>query len=293
MPSSRLSPDLSAVFAAQHGLITREQAERHGLTWRMASRRIAAGVLDEPAPGVLRLVGATRTWEQRLMGVTLSSRGRAVASHRCAAALHGLDGFPRSIVEVSVTRPWRMRRAGTIVHQTQALDQHDLTTVAGIPVTGVARTLVDLGAVVDRSQVERALDDVRRRGISLRWIQATAERLHRPGQSGTGVLLALLEAAWTEPTVRGSWFERLVEECLRSSRPAVPRAPASGARRPRPSRRDPRPGLPVAASRRRGPQPAVPLRPVAGAGRRGPGSSPGPVRLGGPLRRMAVHQAAG
>lgn len=216
MPSSRLSPDLSAVFAAQHGLITRKQGVRHGLTWRMASRRIAAGVLDEPAPGVLRLVGATRTWEQHLMGVTLSSRGRAVASHRCAAALHGLDGFPRSMVEVSVTRPWRMRRAGTIVHQTQALDDHDLTTVAGIPVTGVARTLVDLGAVVDGSQVERALDDVRRRGVSLRWIQATAERLHRPGQSGTGVLLALLEAARTEPTVRGSWFERLVEECLRS-----------------------------------------------------------------------------
>ena len=204
------------MFAAQHGLITREQAERHGLTRRMVTRRIAVGLLDEPAPGVLRLVGATGTWEQRVMGVTLSSGGRAVASHRCAAALHGIDGFSRSMVEVSVTRPWRLRRADSVVHQTQTLAQQDLTTVAGIPVTGVARTLADLGSVVDRSLVERALDDVRRRGVSLRWIQATAERLHRPGQAGTGVLLDLLEAAWAEPTVRGSWFERLVEACLRS-----------------------------------------------------------------------------
>jgi hypothetical protein len=82
VPSSHLSPDLSVLFAAQHGLITREQAERNGLTRRMVVRRIAAGLLDEPAPGVLRLVGAPGTWEQRVMGVTLSSRGRAVASHR-------------------------------------------------------------------------------------------------------------------------------------------------------------------------------------------------------------------
>lgn len=216
MPSSHLSPDLSAVFAAQHGLITREQAARHGLTRRMATRRMAVGVLDEPIPGVLRLVGAPGTWEQHVMGVTLSGGGRAVASHRCAAALHAMDGFGRSMVEVSVTRPWRLRRNGSIVHQTQTLAQQDVTTVAGIPVTGVARTLADLGSVVEPSLVERALDDVRRRGISLRWVQATAERLHRPGQAGTGVLLDLLEAAWAEPTVRGSWFERLVEACLHS-----------------------------------------------------------------------------
>jgi hypothetical protein len=204
------------VFAAQHGRITRAQAEDHGLTRRMIVRRIAAGVLDEPHPGVLRLVGAPATWEQRVMAVVLSSGGRAVASHRCAAALHGLDGFPRSMVEVSVTRPWRLRREGIVVHQAQTLPQHDVTAVAGIPLTGLARTLADLGSVLDPSHVERALDDVRRRGVSLRWIQATAERLHRPGQAGTGVLRTLLDAARTEPTLRGSWFERLVEACLHS-----------------------------------------------------------------------------
>jgi very-short-patch-repair endonuclease len=61
------------------------------------------------------------------------------------------------------------------------------------------------------------LDDVRRRGVSLRWLDETASRLHRPGQSGTGVLLRLLAVAWEMPAVRGSWFEKLVEDCLQSS----------------------------------------------------------------------------
>ena len=216
MPSSNLSPELSAVLASQRGLITTEQAQRHGLTRRMVKRRIAAGSLEEAAPGVLRLVDAGTSWEQHLLSVTLSSGGRAAVSHRSAAALHGLDGCSSSIVEVTVARPWRFRRADAVVHQAQALTPRDVTTVAGIPVTGLARTLCDLGSVVHPLLVERAFDDVRRRGVSLRWIQSTAERLHRPGQAGTGVVLDLLDAAQRQPSVRGSWFERLVEGCLRS-----------------------------------------------------------------------------
>jgi very-short-patch-repair endonuclease len=52
--------------------------------------------------------------------------------------------------------------------------------------------------------------------VSLRWIEETAERLHRPGQAGTGILLLLLREAQKEPAVRGSWFEKLVERCLRA-----------------------------------------------------------------------------
>ncbi len=90
------------------------------------------------------------------------------------------------------------------------------STIDGIPVTGLARTLCDLGSVVDASMVERALDDARRRQVSLLWLEQTVSRLHRPGQAGTGVLRDLLAEARSQPTVRGSWFERLVEDCLRS-----------------------------------------------------------------------------
>jgi len=49
----------------------------------------------------------------------------------------------------------------------------------------------------------------------MRWVRTTAERLHRPGQRGTGVLLTLLDRiAAGDDVVPGSWFERLLELCL-------------------------------------------------------------------------------
>ncbi len=68
--------------------------------------------------------------------------------------------------------------------------------------------------------VERALDDARRRGTSLRWIRDTAERLHRPGASGPRILLGLLDALQPGAAPRDSWFEKLIEHIV--SDPALP-----------------------------------------------------------------------
>ena len=89
--------------------------------------------------------------------------------------------------------------------------------VAGIPCTTLGRTLADLGSVVhDRRRVSQALTDARRRHVDLRALRATAERLHRPGQSGTGTLLRLLDAVPKEGRVPESWFEELLARCLDS-----------------------------------------------------------------------------
>jgi very-short-patch-repair endonuclease len=154
------------------------------------------------------------------MAAVLATAGRAVASHRSAAALHGLDGCTADVVELSVARLHRVQVPNLVVHHVQALDPQDLTVVEGIPTTGLARTLCDLGSVVCPERVEKAFDDARRRQASLRWIEETATRLHRPGQAGTGVLLRLIHEARRQPSVRGSWFEKLAEDCLRS--PALP-----------------------------------------------------------------------
>ena len=87
----------------------------------------------------------------------------------------------------------------------------------GIPTTGIARTLADLGSVCEPDRVLQALDDARRRRLSTTWIRDTAERLHRPGQRGTGAVLALLDEVEEEGPGPDSWFERLVERCLASA----------------------------------------------------------------------------
>jgi hypothetical protein len=64
------------------------------------------------------------------------------------------------------------------------------------------------------------LRSARRDGASVGAIRRTVERLHRPGPSGTGPLLRLLDAVPTEGRVADSWFEELLARCLRD--PALP-----------------------------------------------------------------------
>jgi hypothetical protein len=216
--STDIERALGQLGEMRHGAFTRSMAATVGVSAKAIRVRIEAGTLTEPAPGVLVLTARPATWHQGVAVATLATRG-AAASHRSAARLHGLDGFDMDVVEVSV-RGNRTRTASSgIVHRVAALERCDVIVVDGIQTTTVARTLADLGSVVPARLVLKALDSARRIGVSTMWCRQTAERLHRPGQSGTAVLLRLLDEA-ARNRVPESWLERLVEELL-----AVPGLP--------------------------------------------------------------------
>ncbi len=165
------------------------------------------------------------TWEQRLQVVVFACGNHGAASHRSAARLLQLDGFdsPRNAtIEVSVSRAFRLDPAiSSVTHHVTPLEASDLTVVNGIRCTTTERTLADIGSVVrGRKQVRRALTSARRKGLDLAKTRATAERLHRPGQSGTGVLLRLLDSVPWEGKLPATWFEELLTLCLED--PALP-----------------------------------------------------------------------
>jgi hypothetical protein len=209
---------VAELAASQHRAFTRHQAAALNFDYRRISTGKRSGWLVEPAPGVLTVVGAPPTWHQRLMVAVLSAGGHGVASHRSAARLHKLDGFDyagMAVIEASVTRTFRVDLPNTVFHHITPLEQCDVTTVDGIPCTMVGRTLADLGSVIrDRRRVGRALTDARRRGLDVQLLRATTERLHRPGQSGTGTLLRLLDRIPFEGRVPDTWFEELLALCL-------------------------------------------------------------------------------
>lgn len=216
MPDDAVSA-VAELAASQHRAFTRSQAAALNFDRDRVATALRQGWLDEPYPGVLAIVGSAPEWHQRLMTATLAAGGHAVVSHRAAARLHGVDGFESDpTLEISVTRAHRWRHRGDVIaHHIGALDKADVFTIDGIACTGLARTLADLGSVVDPPLlVRRALTDARRRGTSLQWVQATAERLHRPGQRGTGMLLGQLAAIPFEGRVPASWFEELLARCL-------------------------------------------------------------------------------
>lgn len=208
--------------ASQHGAAARRQASQIGLSPGRVSTLVRQGFLDEPVPRVLRVVGSVPTWHQALSVAVLASPG-SVASHRSAARLARLDGFERAgAVEVSTRTARRYRVPGVVAHHVGPLDPIDLTVIDGIPCTTVPRTLVDLGAVVPDDLVQRALTSARRRRIELTEIRAVADRLHRPGPSGSGTLRRLLDRLPFEGRVPDSWFEELLAVC--AADPALPAA---------------------------------------------------------------------
>jgi very-short-patch-repair endonuclease len=209
-----LDARVAAAAATQHGLLTRSQALALGLDRRAVARRLRAGVLEEPFAGVLRLPGPS-TAPQAILAAVLAGGPGVVASHRAAAALHRLEGCDDGVLEVSSVGR-QVRLPGVVAHRVAVLPRADRHVVLGVRSTGLARTLADLGSVAPETTVRRPFDDARRRGASVVWLRRTATRLHRPGQHGTRVLLDLLEEA-TRPASE-SWFEYLVERCLRSPR---------------------------------------------------------------------------
>ncbi len=143
----------------------------------------------------------------------------AVLSHRSAAALWGL--LDRRAAPVEVTVPVRLRsRPGVRAHVTRALPPRDRTRNAGIPVTTVARTLLDLAEGVSDKTLRRAVSEAHvQRRIGEDHLHKQCAYAH--GRLG-GRRLAALLGPGLAPT-RSELEDRLLEVLLTHGlpRPAV------------------------------------------------------------------------
>ena len=198
--------------ASQHSLLTADQCRALGLSRNAVHRRVASGAWTREGPGVYRIAGAPRTWLGRALAATLAAGPGAYLSHRSAAHLWGLDGFgPPGRIEVTVERHSRpRRRPGVVVHETRAFALISPARRFGIPVTGAARTLVDVAAVAHGElDVLRALDEIRRLGLAS-WpeLWETLVLHARPGRPGIGRCRAAIEKRYGR-TVPHTEFARL------------------------------------------------------------------------------------
>ncbi|HEU4703846.1 MAG TPA: hypothetical protein VFS37_15300 [Conexibacter sp.] len=109
--------------------------------------------------GVYAVGHARLTRDGHRSAALLAAGDRAALSHREAAALHAL--LPSAGTRVELTTPDQRRVRGVNVHRAR-LERVDVTTVEGLPVTTVARTLVDLADVVPRERLRKALEEADR-----------------------------------------------------------------------------------------------------------------------------------
>lgn len=184
---------LAAVAEAQHGLLARWQVVGSGARRATVDKWLDGGELVPAAVDVYRVAGAPRTWEQRVMAVVLSAGPGAAASHRSAAALLGIPGVAKEIVEVSTHRALRNREAS--VHSSRVLPAEHLTVVNGIPTTRVARTVFDLASVLHPMRVERAVDSLLASGaLDLDSLRAVVRDIGKRGRTGTALMRRVLDA---------------------------------------------------------------------------------------------------
>lgn len=208
---------LAILASRQHGVVAHYQLLKLGFTRSAVKRRVAAGRLHRIHQGVYAVGHSSLSSNGKLMAAVLAGGPGAVLSHRHAAELWGLHKTSRRAIDVTTTRDVD-QRPGIAPHCVKRLDPAERKVRNGIPVTSVARTLLDLAEVVPRRQLERAVDEAeRRRLFDLKQIEAVVAR--NPGRRGLKPLRSVIENASEPPATRTELEHRFADFCHENDLP--------------------------------------------------------------------------
>lgn len=192
--------ELARMASASHGVVTRAQLLRAGITRAEIEQRLRNGTLLREHRGVYRVGHRAPSREARYLSAVLAGGPGALLSGKAAAHLWGIGGGAPPPPEV--TTPTERRLAGVVTCRArrQAGPRNSLPRDAiaydaavreGIPVTSVARTLVDLAAVLGEAALARACHEAGiRHGTTPAQIEAVLVR--RPTSPGAGRLRAIV-----------------------------------------------------------------------------------------------------
>ena len=182
---------IAAFASSQHGVVALWQLVGLGLSARAVRKRVAAGRLHRIHEGVYAVGYPRLTQKGYYMAAVLACGQRSALSHRSAADHRELRRSSRAGIDIISSRRPGRRRAGIDAHTSSTLLERDIELVDGIRCTSVARTLLDLAAVLPRRAVERAFDEAAfREVLDAREIEDVLARAghHR----GAGALRAVL-----------------------------------------------------------------------------------------------------
>lgn len=142
----------------QHGVVSSRQLRTAGVDRNAIARRLRAGLLRRLYHGVYN-VGPVLLPHAREMAAILACAGRAVLSLRTTAALWKVMPPQRATdpVDVITTGSSHGRRRRIRARRAWTLRADETTTLHGLPVTTIERTLMDLAGVCSRRELERAL----------------------------------------------------------------------------------------------------------------------------------------
>jgi very-short-patch-repair endonuclease/predicted transcriptional regulator of viral defense system len=207
---------VAALADRQHGVVARRQLAALGMGPGSIQHRLGSARLHRVFRAVYSVGHSRLTQRGRWMAAVLSCGEDALLSHRSAAALWGIAPYQGRWIDVIAPGSRRGRRSPIAVHG-GALLAKDGTLRDGIPVTSVARTILDLAEVVDRRRLERAVEQAERMEVlDLRALECMAMR---HGRRALKPLRAVLAELRPSPETRSELERRFVAFCRKADLP--------------------------------------------------------------------------
>jgi very-short-patch-repair endonuclease len=213
---------MARIASAAHGLVTRPQLLRAAVTTAEIQQRLRTGALLREHRGVYRVGHRAPSMEARYLAAVLACGEGALLSGRAAGHLLGILKGRAPAPEVTTTTERRIK--GVQTRRSRDLRPEDGTRWLGIPVTTVARTLVDLAAVLPLGELARACHEAGVRHHTTP-AQVDAVLARRPTSPGATKLREILrgDVHVTLSKLEARFLARLREAGLplpRTNRPA-------------------------------------------------------------------------
>jgi hypothetical protein len=147
---------IARIAGRQHGRVSRDQLIAAGVNGDRIKRWRADGLLHAVHVGVYAVGHTAPALLADLMAAVLAGGVGAVVSHWSAA--HALRILSRRPLRPQITVPTTAgrARAGIVLHRVRALHPADTMLLHGVPITTVARVLLDLAPRLAASELSRA-----------------------------------------------------------------------------------------------------------------------------------------
>ena len=158
----RIPAEISLLATRQHGLITRAQLLGAGVSARTATRWVESARLIRIHAGVYAVGHRNPHPVAVTMAAVLACGPGAAAGQASAGALWGPLPFPPL---PEVVAPRQKRRPGIITHRSRTLSPAVIRRQYGVPVTSVARTIIDIAPRLRDEDLVRFIDEVRHRAL--------------------------------------------------------------------------------------------------------------------------------
>src|SRR4051812_5630100 len=181
---------VARIAGRQHGVVTRRQLVAAGVTLEQIRLRVRKRWLLRVHRGVYRVGHRAPSTEATYLAAVLAAGDGARLAGRAAAHLWKLTRGSPPPPDVLTTTERRIH--GVRTRRSRTLHPAEATAFNAIPVTTVARTLVDLAAELSEDELARACHEA---GVHYRTTPADVRTVleRRPNARGAAKLVRVME----------------------------------------------------------------------------------------------------